>query len=161
LIGTSSFPWNIEPSVRRRFENKCYIPLPDEDRRKEIIKASIGNSFNIEFIEEISKASESFSVSDLEITLKDAEMEPVRRCLNSTHFKKIQVNSLKDDFMFTPCSHDDLEAVEISLDQIPQNKLHCQIEKEDVSNSFSKAKRTITEEEIEKFEKFISEFDDL
>jgi SpoVK/Ycf46/Vps4 family AAA+-type ATPase len=159
LIGTSNSPWLIDHSVRRRFGIKCYIPLPDMKRRKDIIKNSgIGDPLDDDLIETICKASEGFSVSDLEIALKNGEMEPARRCFNSKHFKKIFLN---DENMFSPCSVDDVDAIEISLNQIPQNKLHFKIERDDLTNSFSCAKKTVTDIEVKMFETFRKEYDDL
>lgn len=41
VLGATNLPWAIDSAVRRRFEKRIYIPLPDIKSRLAIIKKSI------------------------------------------------------------------------------------------------------------------------
>lgn len=36
ILGATNLPWSLDPAVRRRFEKKIYIPLPDEKTRESL-----------------------------------------------------------------------------------------------------------------------------
>lgn len=38
VLGATNLPWALDPAVRRRFEKRVYIPLPDIKGRLAIIK---------------------------------------------------------------------------------------------------------------------------
>src|SRR5436190_20692627 len=40
LLGATNLPWTLDPAVRRRFQRKIHIPLPDEKARRQLFKIS-------------------------------------------------------------------------------------------------------------------------
>lgn len=36
VLGATNLPWNLDEALRRRFEKRIYIPLPEKDQRKEL-----------------------------------------------------------------------------------------------------------------------------
>lgn len=38
VLAATNIPWALDPAVRRRFERRVLIPLPDYDARKYLIK---------------------------------------------------------------------------------------------------------------------------
>lgn len=38
VLGATNLPWALDPAVRRRFEKRVYIPLPDIKARLAMIK---------------------------------------------------------------------------------------------------------------------------
>jgi vacuolar protein-sorting-associated protein 4 len=41
VLGATNLPWALDPAVRRRFEKRVYIPLPDIKGRLAMLKIAI------------------------------------------------------------------------------------------------------------------------
>ena len=41
VLGATNLPWALDSAVRRRFEKRVYIPLPDIKGRMELLKKAI------------------------------------------------------------------------------------------------------------------------
>ena len=41
LLGATNFPWGLDQAIRRRFEKRVYIPLPDVEARKAMLKIQL------------------------------------------------------------------------------------------------------------------------
>ena len=46
VLGATNTPWDLDPAVRRRFQKRIYIGLPDEAARMAIFKQNIGDTPN-------------------------------------------------------------------------------------------------------------------
>ena len=44
VLGATNVPWELDPAVRRRFEKRIYIPLPDVEARKYMFNLRIGDT---------------------------------------------------------------------------------------------------------------------
>jgi len=42
VLGATNIPWDLDPAVRRRFQKKIYIPLPEEAAREVLFKIQLG-----------------------------------------------------------------------------------------------------------------------
>lgn len=83
VLGATNVPWELDPAIRRRFEKRIYIPLPDLVARSTMFKIRIGktpHTLTEEDFEELGKTSEGYSGSDIAVVVKEALMLPVRRC---------------------------------------------------------------------------------
>lgn len=46
VLGASNVPWELDPAIRRRFEKRIYIPLPDPMARLAQFKIRLGKTPN-------------------------------------------------------------------------------------------------------------------
>ena len=44
VLGATNIPWGLDPAIRRRFERRIYIPLPDVNARARMIQLNIGST---------------------------------------------------------------------------------------------------------------------
>jgi vacuolar protein-sorting-associated protein 4 len=65
VLGATNIPWVLDADIRRRFEKRIYIPLPEEHARLNIIKM------------------------DIAVLVRHALMQPVRKVQSATHFRKV------------------------------------------------------------------------
>lgn len=93
VLGATNIPWVLDSAIRRRFEKRIYIPLPEEHARVTIFKIHIGNtphSLKEEDFKELARRTEGFSGADISVLVRDALMQPVRKVQSATHFKKVR-----------------------------------------------------------------------
>ena len=60
VLGATNLPWNLDEALRRRFEKRIYIPLPDEEQREQLFRINLrdiscDSSVNIQMLSEITK----------------------------------------------------------------------------------------------------------
>lgn len=111
-LGATNCPWDLDPAVRRRFQKRIYIPLPDPEARTVMFKIHIGdtpNSLNEEDFKMMADGTEGMSGSDINAVVQDALMVPIRTMQTATHFKSV------DGVGLEPCSPSDAGATPMSL----------------------------------------------
>jgi len=142
VLGATNTPWELDPAIRRRFEKRVYIPLPDARARSRIFRTCIGdtpNSLDEKDFKELAESCDGFSGSDIAVLCRDALYEPVRICQMATHFKKVPDPTGAKPFLWEPCSSGDLKAEEMTLMDIPSDQLRpMDITKKKFSKSIKK-----------------------
>lgn len=46
LTAATNVPWELDPAMRRRFEKRIYIPLPEDGARAIMFKLHLGDTSN-------------------------------------------------------------------------------------------------------------------
>lgn len=92
ILGATNIPWQLDAAIRRRFQRRVHISLPDLAARTTMFKLAVGDTntaLKPEDFRELAKAAEGYSGSDITIVVQDALMQPVRKIQQATHFKKV------------------------------------------------------------------------
>lgn len=58
--GATNVPWELDPAMRRRFEKRIYIPLPETEARSIMFKLHLGDTANT-LTDEVSHAPEAMA----------------------------------------------------------------------------------------------------
>ncbi|XP_008332394.1 vacuolar protein sorting-associated protein 4B isoform X1 [Cynoglossus semilaevis] len=167
VLGATNIPWTLDSAIRRRFEKRIYIPLPEEHARSFMFKLHLGSTPNSlsesDFIT-LGKKTDGYSGADVSVIVRDALMQPVRKVQSATHFKRVRGPSRDDpkvimNDLLTPCSPGDPSAVEMSWMEVPGDKLLEPIVcMSDMLRSLSNTKPTVNEQDLEKLKKFTDDF---
>ncbi|MCD7460809.1 Katanin p60 ATPase-containing subunit A1 [Datura stramonium] len=135
LLAATNFPGNLDEALRRRLEKRIYIPLPDFKSRKELIKINLKSVMLAPGmdIDQVARKTEGYSGDDLTNICRDASLNGMRRKIAGKTTDEIK-NISKSEILKIPVTMDDfLEALD---------KIHP----------------TVSPEDIERHEKWYSEF---
>uniref|UniRef100_A0AAQ5YB60 vesicle-fusing ATPase n=1 Tax=Amphiprion ocellaris TaxID=80972 RepID=A0AAQ5YB60_AMPOC len=167
VLGATNIPWTLDSAIRRRFEKRIYIPLPEEHARSFMFKLHLGSTSNdlteMDFMT-LGKKTEGYSGADISIIVRDALMQPVRKVQTATHFKKVRGTSFSNpgvvvDDLLTPCSPGDPNAVPMTWMEVPGEKLlEPVVSMTDMLRSLSSTKPTVNEQDLDKLKKFTEDF---
>lgn len=94
VLGATNIPWSLDSAIRRRFEKRIYIPLPEASARLHMFKLHIGNtpnSLSEADYRVLAEKTQGYSGADIGVLVRDALMQPIRRVQSATHFKKVTI----------------------------------------------------------------------
>ncbi|KAJ9132564.1 Vacuolar protein sorting-associated protein VPS4 [Coniochaeta hoffmannii] len=159
VLGATNIPWQLDAAIRRRFQRRVHISLPDLPARTTMFKLAVGDTptaLHAEDFRELAKAAEGYSGSDIAIVVQDALMQPVRKIQQATHFKRLMVNG---EEKFTPCSPGDPDAIEMTWEHVESEKLlEPRVEKKDFIKAIKASRPTVSEVDLRKNEEWTREF---
>jgi SpoVK/Ycf46/Vps4 family AAA+-type ATPase len=137
-LAATNTPWDLDNAVLRRFPIRIYIPLPDEEATKEIIKIHTkGLELDVDIDELAKKCVERlFSGAEIQSLCNYAKMNMVFR-----------VNP--DIERYADLDFDELKKKELKIDALRM---------EDFEEAFKKVKSPLTKRDIERYEKWAEEF---
>lgn len=107
VLGATNTPWEIDPAMRRRFEKRIYIPLPESPARARMFEINLGdtpNSLVPADYHVLGDATEGFSGSDLSVVVREALMEPLRKCRVAKFFKRDPTGMFEPIMSDPPCA---------------------------------------------------------
>lgn len=90
ILGATNMPNQLDPAIRRRFDKRIYIALPDAASRGKMFKIHLGDTphnLTEEDFRGLGQRTEGFSGSDVNQVVKDTLMQPVRKVQDATHFR--------------------------------------------------------------------------
>jgi len=167
VLGATNIPWQLDAAIRRRFEKRIYIDLPEEHARSDLFKLNLGNTPHMlteEDIRVLGQRTEGYSGADISIVVRDALMQPVRKVQTATHFVTVSGPDRNNPEMIvhdllTPCSPGTRGAKEMTWMDVPGEKLlEPKVDMADMLRSLATQKPTVNEDDLAKLEKFRNDF---
>jgi katanin p60 ATPase-containing subunit A1 len=134
VLAATNFPWNIDGAFRRRLEKRIYIPLPNKDGREALLKMNLRElklDSDVD-LKDIAMKLEGYSGCDITNICRDAALMPMRR-----------------------------KTANLPLDQIKQltiEELDQPITVQDFKETLAKCKKSISKEDIIKYEIWMREY---
>ncbi|PRW44343.1 vacuolar sorting-associated 4-like [Chlorella sorokiniana] len=165
MLGATNLPYALDPAMRRRFNKRIYIPLPEAPARGSMFKIHLGDTphtlTQAEF-DELGQRSDGFSGSDIAVVVKDVLMQPVRKTQDATHFRQTS-DPQTGKVVLEPCSPGERGAFAATLqtlaDQGKAGMVHPpKITFRDFEKSLLRARPTVSPDELKTYEKFTAEF---
>lgn len=160
VLGATNIPWQLDSAIRRRFEKRIYIPLPDLASRTKMFEINVGDTpctLSKEDYRSLGQMTEGYSGSDIAVAVKDALMEPIRKIQMATHFKNVSDDPEKK--RYTPCSPGDPDAIEMSWVDIEADELQePDLTIKDFLKAIKTTRPTVNEEDLRKQEEFTRDF---
>ena len=159
VLGATNIPWGLDSAIRRRFERRIYIPLPDPRARSIMFKLHLGDTDNTltkADFDELGQMSDGYSGSDISVVVRDAIMQPVRLLQNATTFKEVNVDGKT---MLTPCDPGDPAGRAMTLMEVPGEQLQVPpVCARDFKSALQNSKPSVSDKDIEDHIKFTQDF---
>lgn len=159
VLGATNIPWQLDAAIRRRFQRRVHISLPDLPARTKMFEISVGSTpceLQAKDFRTLGELSEGYSGSDISIAVQDALMQPVRKIQTATHYKKVMDQGIAK---LTPCSPGDAGALEMTWTEVASDKLlEPPLLLKDFIKAIKGARPTVSQEDIKRSEDWTSEF---
>lgn len=162
VLGATNLPWALDPAVRRRFEKRIYIPLPDIEARMYLLRNKLKNldgNLTDKDIKKIGEMTEGYSGSDLEILAKDAAMEPLRFAQNTDRFKEVKGDDGRTMFMPVDPKKSGSKIRQCSVYDLPERTLCLpDLIKSDLEKALKKSKPSVSQGDIKEYVEWTKQF---
>eukprot|EP00798_Chlamydomonas_sp_ICE-L_P027690 gene27690-7331_t len=164
VLAATNLPYNLDQAIRRRFDKRIYIPLPEQPARAHMFKIHLGdtpNSLTEPDFQELGRRTEGMSGSDCSVVVKDVLMQPIRMLREATHFK--EASGPDGAMVYCACAPSDPAAKEMTLNYFADNDLADKvlpppITMRDFEKVLPRARPTVGKSDLEVFVKFTEEF---
>ena len=140
VIGATNRPWDLDEAIRRRFEKRIYIPLPDDKGREELFKINLKDiKCNKDVnITKLVKMSDGYSGADISNVCREAAFMPMR-----IHWEK----------------NKDLSQLEDIVNKTGfQENLNSDIKMKDFLQAMKNIKKSVGKDDLKKYDNWTKEF---
>ncbi|KAL6703441.1 Vacuolar protein sorting-associated protein 4 [Coniothyrium glycines] len=159
ILGATNIPWQLDSAIRRRFQRRVHISLPDTPARSRMFELAVGNTpceLGSADYKKLAELSEGYSGSDISIAVQDALMQPVRLIQTATHYKPVEVDG---STKWTPCSPGDPQAQEKSWTELDGDQLlEPPLRVKDFVKAIKASRPTVSGDDLKKNADWTKEF---
>merc|ERR1719336_1035287 len=134
VLAATNFPWDIDEALRRRLEKRIYIPLPTLEGREALLAINLKEVKVVEDLDlkSVARRLDGYSGADITNVCRDASMMSMRRKIAG--LKPMEIKNLNQDELDMPVS------------------------KQDFMEAVQKCNKSVSKEDLEKYEKWMEEF---
>ncbi|BFZ03250.1 hypothetical protein BsWGS_06290 [Bradybaena similaris] len=134
VLAATNFPWELDEALRRRLEKRIFIPLPDAEGRRQLLDIYLKEVDVHESVDlsKIADMMDGYSGADITIVCRDAAMMSFRRRISGLSPEEIR--------------------------NIPKEELTLPTTMEDFTEAIKKVNKSVTQESLEKYKKWMEEF---
>ncbi|TMW94096.1 hypothetical protein EJD97_010734 [Solanum chilense] len=160
VLAATNTPYSLDQAIRRRFDKRIYIPLPDLKARQHMFKVHLGDTphnLTESDFEQLARKTEGFSGSDISVCVNEVLFEPVRKTQDAEFFIKTS------DGLWVPCGPRQAGAIQTNMQELAAKGLASKITPPPISiRDFDrvlwKQKPTVSKADLELHERFTKEF---
>ncbi|KAK9726983.1 hypothetical protein RND81_05G250200 [Saponaria officinalis] len=160
VLAATNTPYALDQAIRRRFDKRIYIPLPDQKARQHMFKVHLGDTphnLNESDFEFLARKTEGFSGSDIAVCVKDVLFEPVRKTQDAMFFYRTEED------IWVPCGPSHPDAVQTTMEDLAAKGLAAKIvpppiSRTDFEKVLARQKPTVSKSDLEVHERFTQEF---
>ena len=141
VLGATNLPWDLDDALRRRFEKRVYIPLPNSVGRREMFRINMkGISYKEDVnLDELVKLTDGYSGADIANVCREASLMNMRRKLMATGCQ-LNFLALKD----TP------EKIE--------EELEAPVSQKDFTEAIKNISKSVSQNDMKKYEEWTGEY---
>jgi vacuolar protein-sorting-associated protein 4 len=117
VLAATNVPWELDEGIRRRFQKRVYIPLPEHSARVRLFQVHLAHTqHNLDPADynELAARTDGYSGSDIQVVVNEALLGPYRRCQRAKRFKH-----LHDGFYYL-ASDKDPDGFECTMKELPE-----------------------------------------
>ncbi|KIH92324.1 hypothetical protein SPBR_02279 [Sporothrix brasiliensis 5110] len=164
LLAATNLPWSLDPAIRRRFQKRIHIPLPDDDARAELFRVHGGDEWaavvgaaggprDVAVGAELARRTDGFSGSDIANAVQDALMLPVKRVRGAQYFARDATG------WWVPCEAGSAGARQMTWKSVPQGRARAPpLTVDDFFASVAKVKPSVGANEITRCAEWTAQF---
>jgi vacuolar protein-sorting-associated protein 4 len=92
LIAATNAPWRLDPAFIRRFERRIYIPMPDENARRELLKIESGlpeSPDSADAFDRLAKETKGLSGGDIKVLVRQGFQRGFQRAMEAEFFYQV------------------------------------------------------------------------
>ncbi len=139
VVGATNRPWDLDEALRRRFEKRIYIPLPNEKGRQQLFylntkKIAIAKNVNPGDLVMLTKG---YSGADISNVCREAALMPLRRELIANKGKNLEDLVKSEDF---------------------RTKIRAPITMSDFQQAIKNITKTSSEKDLQEYDNWTKEF---
>jgi vacuolar protein-sorting-associated protein 4 len=174
VIAATNLPLELDPAMLRRLPTMVYIPLPDKDARKALVHIHVKkmrHTLTDDDVSYVANATEGFSGSDITTMCREANLQPIARLQDATHFRLATTATTnntdtgdnvlqgkeegQEQTEYEPCLPTDDGATPLTLEDLRGKTIRdVPITIDDFKNALRTCKSTVAPADLKTFESF-------
>lgn len=152
VLAATNIPQNLDSAIRRRFEKRICINLPELEPRLNMFKIHIKgtpNTLTEDDFKTLAGMTDGFSASDIANVVRDALMNPIRKMQTATAFKQ------RPDGKYMACDPSEPGAIRKTLMEFNGDEIGTpDVTMDDFLNALKNVKKSVGPDDLKAIDEF-------